>query len=116
MDANNGRGSKRVMTPVCSVAEDAGVVTVRVEMPGVAKEGLEIKVEGNELSIQGERAAREARGRYLLRERRAEAFRKIFTLDDTIDHEKVDAALNDGILTMKLQVKEAAKPRRIEIA
>jgi HSP20 family protein len=116
MDSNNGKTARRTLVPSCTVSEDAGIVTARLEMPGVAKEGLEIRIEGNELSIFGDRRADEARGRYLVRERRAEAYRKLFTLDDSIDHEKVDAVLVDGILTLRLQVKEAAKPRRIEIA
>jgi len=106
----------RTIVPTCSISEDSGFVTVKVEMPGVAKDGLEVKVEGNELSISGERQSGWQDGRYLLRERRAGAYRKVFTLDDTIDHDKVEAAIEGGVLTLKLQVKEAAKPRRIEIA
>jgi len=116
MDSNNGKIVRRTRVPDCSVSEDAGLVTVKLEMPGVAKEGLEVKIEGNELLIMGERKKEERQGRYLIRERREDAYRKLFTLDDTIAHEKVDAALADGILTLKLQVKEAAKPRRIEIS
>jgi HSP20 family protein len=115
MDSKKNEASKRAILPSCSISEDSGVVTVKVEMPGVAKEGLEVKVEGNELSIAGERRE-EARGKYLLRERRAEPYRKLFTLDDSIERDGMDASLADGILTLKLRVKEAAKPRRIEIA
>jgi HSP20 family protein len=108
--------ARKTVVPACSIAEDAGVVTVTLEMPGVPKEGFEVKIEGNELSIAGERRAEEARGRYLLRERRSGSYRKLFTLDETISRDKVEASLVDGILTIKLEVKEAAKPRRIEIA
>lgn len=116
MDSKNEMKGGRVTIPACSIAEDSGVVMVKVEMPGVPKENLEVKIEGNELSVSGERRKEEPRGAYLLRERRAESYRKLFTLDETIARDKVDASLADGVLTLKLQVKEAAKPRRIEIA
>lgn len=106
---------RRCAIPACAISEEAGTVTVRLEMPGVPKERLEIKIEGNELSVSGERCG-EARGSYLVRERRADSFRKLFTLDDSISREEVQASLENGILTMRLQVKEAAKPKRIEIA
>jgi HSP20 family protein len=91
-------------------------VTVTLELPGVAKDGVEVKIDGNELSIVGRRQAPAAEGTYLLRERRRGDFRKVFTIDDTISRDKVDAALADGVLTLTLHLKEAAKPRRIEIA
>jgi HSP20 family protein len=116
MEAKDRNENPRTVIPACSISEDAGWVTVKVEMPWVSKEALEIKIEGNELSVSGNRQPAAPRGRYVLRERRAEAFRKFFTLDDRISRDDVDAAFADGILTLKLKVKEAAKPRRIEIA
>jgi HSP20 family protein len=116
MEGKDRNGNLRTVIPACSISEDSGLVTVKVEMPGVSKEALEIKIEGNELSVSGNRRPEAPRGHYILKERRTEAFRKLFTLDDTIARDDVDAALANGILTLKLKVKEAAKPRRIEIA
>ena len=116
MEANGRRNGHSTRVPGCTISEDSGVVTVRLEMPGVSKDGLEVNIEGNELAVTGERKGPEPRGRYLIHERRAEGYRKLFTLDETIAHDRVDAALVDGVLTLKLQVKEAEKPRRIEIA
>jgi HSP20 family protein len=116
MDTNVEKNGRRATVPACNIVEDSGFVIVKLEMPGVPKEALEVRIDGNELSVSGERRREEPRGKYLLRERRAEAYRKLFTLDDTIARDKVDASLVDGILTLKLQVKEAAKARKIEIA
>lgn len=107
---------RRMIVPLCSISEDSGVVTVKVEMPGVAKSGLEVKIEGNSLTVTGTRSTGEPRGTYLLRERRGENYAKSFTIDETIDREKIQAELAEGILTLKLAIKEAAKPRRIAIA
>jgi len=116
METNVATTGRRIVVPACNIVEDSGLVTVKLEMPGVPKEALEVRIEGNELSVSGERRREEPRGKYLLKERRAEGYRKLFTLDETIARDKVDASLVNGILTLKLQVKEAAKPRRIEIA
>ncbi|HOX48200.1 MAG TPA: Hsp20/alpha crystallin family protein [Spirochaetia bacterium] len=110
---DNARG---VAVPACSITEDEGLVTVKLEMPGVPKEELEVRIEGNSLEVSGTRRRAEERGKYLLRERRADSFRKRFTLDETIDREKVAAELADGILVLKLHIREAAKPRKIEIS
>jgi len=116
MDNRTTVENRRYSVPACSISEDGGTVTVRLELPGVTKEGLEVRIEGNELSVSGERRRIEAAGTFLVRERRAEAYRKIFTIDDSIDRENVEANLSDGILSLVLRIREAAKPRRIEIA
>lgn len=108
--------AERYIVPPCSIDSDEGTVTVTLELPGVEKDAVEIKIDGNELAITGRRAAAPAEGTYLLRERRRGDYRKIFTIDDSISREEVDAALADGLLTLTLHLKEAAKPRRIEIA
>jgi len=116
MDKQLGYDERRDSVPACSISEDAGLVTVKVEMPGVAKGGVEVRIEGNSLTVEGRREDKAPGGRYLVRERRAGSYRKAFTLDETIDRERIDAELADGILSLKLRVKEAAKPRKIAIA
>jgi len=116
MDARMETESRATRVPACSVEESGGTVMVKLEMPGVAKDKLELRIEGNELSVTGEPERGQPQGRFLIRERRVSPYRKLFTLDDTIDREGIEASLADGILTLKLKLKEAAKPRRIEIA
>jgi HSP20 family protein len=116
MDNQNRAIERKAIIPACSISEDCGIVTVKVEMPGVDKEGLEIRVEGNSLTLEGTRAEDGLQGNYLIRERRPGAYRKSFTIDETIDRERIEAQLVDGLLTLKLYIKEAAKPRRIAIA
>ena len=116
MDRTHDSATRLFRKPASSVCEDGDNVIVMVEMPGVSKEGLEVKIEGNGLSIRGWPGKEEEEGTWLLRERRGAAFAKDFTLDETIDRNVVDASLVNGVLTLKLMVKEAAKPRLIEIA
>lgn len=107
---------RRSLVPACSVIADESSVVVKLEMPGVGREGLEIRVEGNALTIDGRRGDDEPRGNWLLKERRRMDYRKAFTLDDTIDRDGISAECKDGILTLTMKVKEAAKPRRIAIS
>jgi len=108
--------NRRNVTPVCSICEDEGKVVVSVEMPGVDKKDIDIRIEGNELVISGKRSEDNREGTYLLRERRSGDFRKTFTVDESIDHDHVDGKLVNGLLTLTLKIKEAARPRRIAIA
>lgn len=108
--------SKRNVVPACTICENEGNVVVNVEMPGVDKKDIDIRIEGNELVITGKREEGSHEGRYLLRERRAGDFRKTFTIDESIDHDHVDGKLANGLLILTLKVKEAARPRQIAIA
>lgn len=105
----------KTIQPLCSVFEEDGKVRLTVEMPGVNKEGLEVSVEKNELVISGRGKEPKTEGSYLIRERRTGQYRKRFIIDETIDREKIEASMADGVLTLVLNTKEAAKPRRIEI-
>jgi HSP20 family protein len=116
MDTSVERNDKRSMVPPVRIMEDEGEVLAQLEMPGVSKDGLEIRVEGNTLTIAGRRSDETPKGRFLVRERPHEEYRKAFTIDDSVDRESISADLTDGVLTLRLGVKEAAKPRRISVS
>jgi len=103
--------------PRCFVQEKPdGDILVKLEMPGVTKEGLQIEVDSTELRISGRRPeVSAAGGSYLVRERPRGSFYQVYTLDDTIDREKIDAVLEAGVLTLTLHRKESEKPRRIQV-
>lgn len=106
---------RRTVVPASHIIEDEGEVLARLEMPGTTKAGLEIKVDGSTLTIDGKREDEVPPGRFLIRERRRADYHKAFTIDESIDRESIAAELADGVLTLRLKVKEAAKPRRISI-
>jgi len=101
--------------PACSISEQDGTVSLRLEMPGVGRDKIEISVENNELVIVGKNAQDEPRGNYLIRERHSGNYRKRFIIDDTIDRDNIQAGMADGILNLVLATKESAKPRKVEI-
>jgi len=106
---------KRFLVPSCVISEREGAVELLLDMPGVPQGGIEVNVERNELSIYGHRPETAQNGDFLLRERRFGDYRKLFTLDDNIDRDKIEASYANGVMRLVLKVREAAKPRKIEI-
>jgi HSP20 family protein len=105
----------RYLRPRSTVSEGKdGKLRVTLEMPGVSREDLSVKVEANELQILGRRSG-SAERKYILRERALGDFAQTYTLDETVDPGKIDAVLEKGILTVTLDVKDQVKPRTIKI-
>jgi len=107
--------TEHFITPVASVTEDSDAYQLKVEMPGVNKQGLEISVENNELSIIGRRTLPPIEGTIIHRESRPEDFRRVFELDPSIDTRKIAAHMDQGILTLTLPKAEQVKPRKITV-
>ncbi|RKX76058.1 MAG: Hsp20/alpha crystallin family protein [Spirochaetes bacterium] len=101
--------------PLSNIYEEKGDVIVKVEMPGVSKNNIDISIDGQNLIISGQRESLESEGEFLLRERRIADYYKVFTLDETVDRDKIDATMENGVLTLKLQLKESVKPKKIEV-
>ena len=99
------------------IREDGDDLVVEADVPGLKKDDLEIAVENNVLMISGEykKAAEDKRENYRIRERRYGKFSRSWTLPNTADGENVNAALANGVLTLRIPTREEAKPRRIEV-
>lgn len=109
------RETRRQVRPVTTICEENGTISLRLEMPGVPKDGTELEIEGSELRIRGRRDPAPAGKRYLLRERLDGDFSEVYTIDQTVDTGKIGAAMEAGVLTVTLHIREAEKPRRIQI-
>ncbi len=116
-DATNGqRANERFAAPLATVLENGDGYTLQVEMPGVGKDGLEMWVENNELTIVGRRAQPEIKGTMLHRESRRDNFRRAFELDPSIDTGKISATIEQGLVTLTLPKAEQVKPRKITVS
>jgi len=113
----NGERAQReqFVAPVSSLLEDGDGYTLQVEMPGVNKEGLEISVENNELTILGRRSLPTVDGTLVHRESRANNFRRSFELDPSIDTGRIAAKIDQGVVTLTLPKTERVKPRKITV-
>lgn len=106
---------KRCIQPLSEIHEEDKKVIIRMEMPGVDKNDLNIQIENDRLMISAHRDEQEQKGTYLVRERNCADYEKAFTIDETIDRDTIDAVMKDGVLEISLQFKKEVQPRRIEI-
>jgi HSP20 family protein len=110
------RQGEQFIAPMASVIEENDGYTLWVEMPGVNKEGLELSIENNELTIIGHRSLPAVDGTLIHRESRSEDFRRVFELDPSIDGNKINAKMDQGILSVTLPKAEHVKPRKIAVS
>ena len=111
-----GRQETQAMMPRVDVLEDDTGITLLADMPGVSKDSLEIKVEGDSLSIEGAvTAATPQAMEASYAELRVPRYRRSFTLSRELDIARVDAQLRDGVLTLRIPKQEQAQPRRISV-
>ena len=104
--------------PLTNLTEDKEKYYVRAELPGVKSDKLDIQITGNKLAISGERkiAAEEEGARYHRREREAGTFSRMIGLPGEVDADKVEANLENGILTIVVSKAEIAKPKQISVS
>ena len=110
------RESERFITPVASVSETTDGYVLELEMPGVNKEGLDISIENNELSITGHRSQGKIDGTLVHRESRPHNYRRAFEIDPSIDTGRISARISQGVVTLTLPKAEEVKPRKIAIS
>jgi len=103
--------------PALNLTEDKDKYYVRAELPGLKNEDLEIHATGKSISISGQKKIppEDDNAKYHRREREAGRFSRIIDLPDSINTEKVEAGLANGILTITIPKAETAKPRQITI-
>jgi HSP20 family protein len=103
------------LTPAVDITSSENGYLLRAELPGVDKEGLEITVDKEKLTIVGHRKIPASNGKALHREIRTHDYRRVYQLDPSIDTGKINARLDQGILTLTLPKAEAVKPLKIVI-
>ncbi|MCK5340846.1 MAG: Hsp20/alpha crystallin family protein [Desulfobulbaceae bacterium] len=102
--------------PKTNLYDNGDTFEIRAEVPGMAKEDIHVKIQGNSLEISGTRKSDAPEGYSAQRkERDALTFSRSFTLSSEVDAEKVEASLENGILVLTLPKSEAAKPKQITI-
>ena len=103
--------------PAVDVYEDEHKVTLKLEVPGVKQDDLDVQVENNTLTIRGERKfeKEEKEENFQRIERRYGSFSRSFTLPNTIDTDSVNANYENGVLKVELAKREEAKPKQIKV-
>lgn len=104
------------VAPRVDIYETAEGYRIKAEMPGVAKDGFEVSLEANELTLVGRRSNVAPQGSTVLhQESRRADFKRAFKLDSTVDTGRISAKVDQGILVVDLPKAEALKPRRIAV-
>jgi HSP20 family molecular chaperone IbpA len=115
-DARTRADEDSYLRPPVDIFEDAGGITLRADLPGVSPERLEIHVDGDTLSIEGQAFIDMPEGmEALYADVKTTRFRRSFTLSSELDSEKINAGMKDGVLTLKLPKRAELQPRKIEI-
>ena len=113
--AANAVAEAALMPPV-DVVEDSSGITLYADLPGVPKDRLNLHVEGDTLSIEGEISLPSWENLDATHvEVALPRYRRVFTLSRELDATKVDAAFEHGVLKLRIPKAEHAQPRRIEV-
>ena len=108
--------SHSYLSPSVNILETKEGYLLEAELPGVNKSGLEVLLEGNELTIIGRRQADTVKAEVVYRESSAHDYRRSFALDPSIDAANISANIEQGVLTLTLPKAERVKPRRITVS
>ena len=105
-----------IWIPSVDIEEEDDAYVVEAELPGVKREDVNLEIVGNELSITGEIKERERKGIVRRQTRRVGRFAYRVTLPEHVGADKVNAKLDNGILTVRVPKAERAQRRKIEVA
>ena len=113
MSRDGGMGQPKV-----DVVEKDGNLVVKAELPGFDPNSIDVRCEGNMLTIRGEAKEDNEReeGKYHVRERRQSSFMRTIPLPSEIDADKAKAEFDNGVLTLNLPMRESAKAKQINIS
>ena len=115
-DTGTEQEHQRAVLPAVDVFEDAAGITLLADMPGVAKDQLELKIEGDTLLIEGGVQTLTPDGlEAVYAEVRIPRYRRSFTLSRELDTARIEANLKDGVLTLRIPKQAHAQPRRITV-
>jgi len=104
--------------PAVDILEKEGNVILRVEVPGINEKDIDLKLEGNTLTLKGEKKLEneEERNNYHRMESYYGSFSRSFTLPDSVDRDHIKADYKNGILTITIPQKPEVRPREIPVS
>ena len=103
--------------PPVDIYEDEHNITLKMEAPGIDEKDIDVRVEGNTLTVRGERKLErdEKEENYRRIERQYGSFTRSFTMPSSVDSAQVSAHFDKGVLKINLAKKVEAKPKQIKI-
>ena len=116
MDKGDSASTYPHALPPIDIFEDEGGITLVADLPGVPRENLHVRVDGETLVIEAEASVAAPPGLELVYgEAQLNSYRRQFTLSRELDTARIDAQLKNGVLRLVIPKSEQARPRCIEI-
>jgi HSP20 family protein len=114
---DSGTVTAAAFAPAVDVFENGEKVVLKLDLPGIKEEDLDIRVENQTLSVRGERKfeKEEKEENFHRIERRYGSFFRSFSLPTTVDTENVEATYDAGVLKLELKKKASAQPKQIKV-
>lgn len=111
-----GRDEEMTMAPPVDIHEDAHGITLKAEMPGVSKDRLNVQADRNGLLIEGEVSIELPQGmEAMYADVQATKYRRSFTLSSELDCDRIQASLENGVLTLHIPKRAEFTARKIEV-
>jgi len=109
--------STAAFVPPVDIYEDEHKIVLKLEVPGLKQEDLDIQLENNTLTVRGERKfeKEEKEENFHRIERRYGSFYRAFTVPNTVNTENVKASYDNGVLRVELEKRPEAKPKQIKV-
>jgi len=121
-DSYGSEGPEEALTttsfaPPVDIYEDEHSITLKLEVPGIDEKDIDVRIEGNTLTVHGERKIEKEEKEENFRrvERQYGSFTRSFTLPSSVDSGQVSANYDKGVLTIRLAKKAEAKPKQIKV-
>jgi len=107
---------ERIMPPAVDIFEDPHRITIRADMPGVTKDGLNVHADRNVLVIEGKIDVAAPQDMQAIHaDLQASRYRRSFVLSRELDDERIDASLKDGVLTVRIPKRAEFQTRKIKV-
>ena len=108
--------SVQTIRPAVNIFEDAEGITLQADMPGVSRDRLQLKVDKDQLLVEGDVQFTMPEGmEALYADVRATRYSRSFSLSRELDTESIDASLKDGVLALRIPKRAEVRPRKIEV-
>jgi HSP20 family molecular chaperone IbpA len=106
----------RAFMPATDIFETADALTVVLEMPGVTRDNVDVSIENDLLTVEGRISFQQYEGlQPVYSEYNIGPYRRSFRISNQVDQSKIEAEMQDGVVTLVLPKAEQAKPRRIQV-
>lgn len=114
--ARQSSEQERAIQPAVDIFEDELGITVQADMPGVAKDQVDIQIDKHTLTIEGyAKIPMPEEMEALYADVSSTRYMRSFSISSELDADKVEASMKDGVLTVRVPKREQFKPRKIEV-